>query len=294
MFTGIIFSFASGILTVFFGIIFRFAGVKYEFKNTILCYSIFSALLIGGWSLISFESWATFSIVAAVLSALSGFINISGLILLRKAMEIGNSGVAWAFCQASLIGPFLAGVIFYNERPSILQYIGVAAILGGLALLSNSDSNQEKSQEKAKYKYLLLAVGSFLFVCVNGSVVLTVSKIAPDFNIFIRSLFMQIGTIIMLGGVNIIKMSKFEVSKGMILTALGLCLFGVVSGLSMFVGINSLSAPEINLGGLAIPIVQGTAIGGFALYSRFFLKEKTDWIKWVGITLIILGIVFMM
>ena len=78
----------------------------------------------------------------------------------------------------------------------------------------------------------------------------------------------------------------------MLLTALFLALFGILSSITMLWGVNELA--KVQLGGLAIPIVQGTAIGGFSLYSHFFLNAKNDMLKWFGIILIIIGIVFMM
>ena len=291
MVTGILLSFLSGILTIFFGAVFRFAGVKYDFKQTMLLYNILSAVFVGIFSLIYFESWASFCIAGAVLSMISGAINISGLMLLRKAMDIGNSGVAWAFCQASLLGPFLFGILCYKERPSILQYSGIGAILIALIILGSSNSGD--SQESThRVKYLILSVSSFLFGCVNGSVILTVSKIAPEFSLSVRTLFMLLGAIIILGVICLFSPQKIIINKGMVVSSLGLSLFGIFSTISMLWGNNELAA--VKLGGLAIPIIQGSAIGGFALYSKFFLQEATSLMKWFGILLIILGIILMM
>ena len=195
MITGVLLSFAAGVLTIFFGIVFRFVGEKYDFRNTMICYNAISAIVVAIFSFCFTSDWASFVWTGVLLSTLSGAINIGGLILLRRAMAIGNSGIAWSFCQASLIGPFLAGVLFFHEQPSILQYLGVTLILGGLIILGSSNSS---SQKVASNKYLLLAIGSFLFGCCNGSIMLTISKITPDLAVSIRTVSMFIGAIMVL------------------------------------------------------------------------------------------------
>ncbi|MBR7127783.1 MAG: hypothetical protein IKD09_04290 [Lentisphaeria bacterium] len=289
MITGILLSFAAGLFTIFFGIVFRFVGEKYDFRNTMICYNSVSAVVVAVGTFCFTNGWSSFVLTGVLLSALSGAINISGLMLLRRAMAIGNSGIAWSFCQASLLGPFLSGVLFYREQPSILQYGGVGLILLGLIILGSSNSSSQKASSN---KYLLLAIGSFLFGCCNGSIMLTVSKITPDLAITLRTVSMSVGAIMVLLWVKKSKTVETKLSKGMLLTSLFLSLFGILSSITMLWGVNELA--KVQFGGLAIPIVQGTAIGGFALYSRFFLNEVTTLLKWSGIVLIIIGIALLM
>jgi uncharacterized membrane protein len=121
---------------------------------------------------------------------------------------------------------------------------------------------------------------------------LIVSKFTPDLAIPLRTVSMSTGAILVLLWVAKSKTAETQLSRGMLLTAFLLGLFGILSSITMLWGVNELA--KVQFGGLAIPIVQGAAIGGFSLYSHFFLKAKNDLPKWVGIILIIVGIVFMM
>ena len=136
------------------------------------------------------------------------------------------------------------------------------------------------------------SVTSFFFSCVNGSFVVVVSKIAPEFSISLRMMFVYIGTALTLAIIlGLMKSYQIKLSKGVLLSIIGLTTFGLGCCGLMFVGSNYLAGA--NMASIAIPILQGTAIGGFALYSTFVLKEKCSLLKWGGIILIILGIVFM-
>ena len=292
MLLGLICILLSGLTTIGFGVIFNYIGTKYDFKNTMLMYAVLTLFLCAGISFFESGSWATFAILPMLFAFLSGVCNIIGLIAMQKAMSIGNAGVAWAFCQAGLLGPFLFSIVYYGERPSLLQYAGALVILFGMVILSSNDSNEDASQAKNKLFYLICIFSSFLFACVNGSFVVVVSKIAPEFDISLRAMFVYIGTVLTLAIILGYKKSyKLQITKGVLLSVVGLATFGLGSSALMFIGSNCLA--KVNLASIAIPILQGTAIGGFALYSTFVLKEKCTLIKWGGIILIILGIVFM-
>jgi multidrug transporter EmrE-like cation transporter len=103
---------------------------------------------------------------------------------------------------------------------------------------------------------------------------------------------MYIGTAFMLAVLKIIAKSyRIEVNKGILASTVALTLLGLGCCVFMFIGSNALA--NVNMASIAIPILQGTAIGGFALYGALVLKEKSSLIKWGGIVAIILGIIFM-
>ena len=292
MLIGLICIILSGLVTIGFGAILEHVGSKYDFKNTMFMYAMLTLLACAGLSFVETGSWATFALAPAIFSFLGGVCNIVGLMAMQKAMSIGNAGVAWTFCQAGLLGPFLFSVIYYGERPAILQYLGALAIILGMAILSGKDSNETSEKSKNKILYLVYIFTSFFFSCVNGSFVVVVSKIAPEFSISLRMMFVYIGTALTLAIIlGLMKSYQIKLSKGVLLSIIGLTTFGLGCCGLMFVGSNYLAGA--NMASIAIPILQGTAIGGFALYSTFVLKEKCSLLKWGGIILIILGIVFM-
>ena len=112
MLLGLICILLSGLTTIGFGVIFNYIGTKYDFKNTMLMYAVFTLFLCAGISFFESGSWATFAILPMLFAFLSGVCNIIGLIAMQKAMSIGNAGVAWAFCQAGLLGPFLFSIVY--------------------------------------------------------------------------------------------------------------------------------------------------------------------------------------
>lgn len=292
MLIGLSYAFLAGVLTIFFGAVFKHVGTKYDFKTTMLIYAIFTSFICVGLSFCEHDSWATYAWLPALLSLCAGAVNISGLTILQKAMKLGNAGVAWAFCQAGLLGPFFFSIICYQERPSILQYAGAFLIVIGMVILSGNDSEKSAEKQKNNLLYLVCALGSFCFACVNGSLGVATSKIAPEFSITVRSLCMYLGTVIMLIILKLAAKSyKMEVNKGVMKSVFVLAFLGIGSTVLLFLSLNYLS--EVNLAGITIPIMQGTAIGGFALYGTLVLKEKCSLVKWLGIIAIILGIVFM-
>ncbi len=292
MIIGLICTFLSGIFTIFFGAVFKHVGSKYDFKTTMLLYAVLTTIVCGICTFFEPGSWGTYALLPFLCSFLSGAINISGLTILQKAMSLGNAGVAWAFCQAGLLGPFVFSIVVYGERPSILQYVGAVVIVLGMIVLSGNDSENDQAKKKSNLLYLFCAFMSFLCACANGSLVIVVSKIAPDFSITVRMFVMYIGTAFMLAVLKIIAKSyRIEVNKGVLASTVALTLLGLGCCVFMFIGSNALA--NVNMASIAIPILQGTAIGGFALYGALVLKEKSSLIKWGGIVAIILGIIFM-
>ncbi|MBQ9789218.1 MAG: hypothetical protein IJW31_06455 [Lentisphaeria bacterium] len=292
MITGLLSAFASGVLTIFFGVVFKHAGDKYDFKNTMLVYALFNTVVFLGIAQFMSGSWVKFAWLPAILSFASGAVNISGLMALQKAMSLGNSGVAWAFCQAGLLGPFFFSIGCFGERPDFLQYVGAIMIVLGMIFLSGGDSSAADKTGKSNFVYLIFAFSSFLLACINGSLGVSVSKIAPDFSIAVRSFCMYSGTVVMLAVFKLVSdRAKIVINKPVLIAVVLLAFFGLSSTVTTFVALNELA--KVDMASITVPVLQGTAIGGFALYSTFVLKEKCSLLKWCGIIAIILGIVFL-
>ena len=55
-----------------------------------------------------------------------------------RVIENAKLGVSWTMIQLSVIVPFLAGVIFYDERLTVLAALGVAAVVVSILLFGRS------------------------------------------------------------------------------------------------------------------------------------------------------------
>lgn len=74
-------------------------------------------------------SWISFSVAAM---ALSGWL----LYLAQRTIPIGIAYASWTGIGA--VGTFLIGVMFFKDSSSLLSWLGLAMIIGGIMLLKFS------------------------------------------------------------------------------------------------------------------------------------------------------------
>ena len=74
--------------------------------------------------------WLAFAITAGILSAWL-------LWLAQKGIPIGTAYAAWTGIGAA--GTFVLGILFFGEHSSMLRWLGVAMIIGGVIMLKASN-----------------------------------------------------------------------------------------------------------------------------------------------------------
>lgn len=83
-----------------------------------------------GFKLASLTSYKTLWIIFAIIS-----MGISGYFLFtaQKSIPIGTAYAIWT--GIGTIGTFLIGIIFFNDAASLLKFLGIILILGGILIL---------------------------------------------------------------------------------------------------------------------------------------------------------------
>ena len=231
----------------------------------------------GGWPLLALTMGA------------AGAIGAYGTLLLQAAMRGGQQAVMWAIAQSALIVPFLAGVFFWGDIAPLHRAGGVAAVLLGMAFLGfakhGDDASGQIQPHRAAFGLALIA-----FVCLGASQTLASSQghwcdRADPGNL--RVVFFSLGATLGYMLSPEIRNRNFE--KSILLPAIALGANTALSQAVFFAGLDRLKAA--GMGCIGYPLAVGTCIFGFALYSRVFLREKTNLIQSLGLLAGIAGIV---
>lgn len=111
----------------------------------------------------------------------SALISFGGFFAMRKAMNCGSSGIAWCAGQASLICPFIVGVLFLGSRKSAWQFIGVAILVVGLVLLARvrQEGIRTDAPDCGRKKFLFRVTAAFLLIGTAQALTLLPGSIIP-------------------------------------------------------------------------------------------------------------------
>lgn len=221
---------------------------------------------------------------------LAGVGNFSAFELMNRAMRVGPNGVVWALAQSALIFPFLFGVIFYGVPLTLSRVVGVALIVGSIALFGMAKKSAEEEASRST-RWLWLALGAF---AAGG--ITQISANLPSYleggmalGSVTRTVYLQAGALAGFGLIWLINREKLEV-KGTLIPTLGLTAFylAIFFGL-LFRGLNLLA--EAGAGSIGYPIMIGSCIIGFFLYSLTVLREKVTPFGMAGFLLCLGGVV---
>lgn len=220
-------------------------------------------------------------------------INYNMLQFMSRAMQKGPNGVIWSFIQAALIFPFVTGVIFFGNELTFLRGLGLFLLLLALAFLGLGKENKEK--EKG-WKLM-----TFLCFLMAG-VTLALNSLPSYFpearavNSMGRTFFSCMGTLfaaIFWCGPKYSKQPKAELWEALkrpilwkyIIT---LKLFGLIASyLLLYPGLDAMA--KAGVGCISYPLIIGSCIAGFNLYSLLILKEKWTFLQVAGTVFCIAG-----
>jgi len=90
--------------------------------------------------------------------ALAGVASIVGVLSFYRALGLGTMSIVAPVTATCAIVPVAAGVILDGERPGALQWIGIIAALGGVALASLEPGGAAADAKKALQLALVAAV----------------------------------------------------------------------------------------------------------------------------------------
>ena len=257
-------------------------------------FSCLGAVLICGAILAAGRSRpgaAEFSRFGFVISCLAGVANFYTNILVAQAMRRGPNGLVWGIVESALIGPFLMGVIFFGEKPGMIQLAGLLLILGGVLAMGVAKDEKNPGRRKG---WLALAFGALLLAmttqCCN-----TLPSYFPEMgsnDAVVRTCGLYSGGAIGFALTTLpgmIRRRDFG-GRGEWTIAAILMVLNTSAGLFFFYrGMDLLV--EIGLAGLGCPLAIGVCVIGFSLYSLLILKEKCARASLAGLGAVCLGII---
>lgn len=283
MLWGIILSLLTGVSFIMVGALYSYAGNQIRMIDAMLVYNwILVAVLLPFCRTIAAVPWGL-----SLLMVFTGAINIAAMLLLQKAMVSGNSGIAWAIGQSALVGPFICGMLFFGETPSLARIAGALTIVCGMLLLGFAKSGARR----AGSSWLKLAFGAFLILALAQSLVSASSCWSYPMSGLERACCMSFGGGAALLAVKLAQPKRIEFSRIMRIIIAMLAITGLASLLLTFAALDQLA--KVSLAGIGYPIMLGSCIVGFALYSALALKEKIRPLQWGAIMAIVFGIILL-
>ncbi len=285
MLFGILLSLLTGVSFIAVGAVYSYAGNRIRMTDAMLVYNwILVLVLLPFCRTLAEAPWGL-----TALMVFTGAINIAAMLLLQKAMAAGNSGIAWAIGQSALVGPLVCGMIFFGERPSLWRIAGAAVIVTGMLLIGFS--RQESGKPHGGRNWLKLAFGAFLILAAAQSLVMASSCWEYRMSGLTRTFCMSAGGAAALLALKLVRPGRIVFDRVMIVTDVLLAGTGLAALLLTFAALDQLA--KVSLAGIGYPIMLGSCIAGFALYSALALKEKISRIGWSAVAAIVCGILLL-
>lgn len=304
MFPGILFGVLSGIILMGIGIV-TSAAAKRKL-SMVLIQGIGAVLLIllclgilGNDIVLTGKNMLTINL----LVLLAGVGNFVTFLLIQQAMKTGHNGIIWSLANSALIFPFLAGILFFHVPPTLSRFAGAGIILAGIILAGAARKPERSgSAESGDRKWFLWALAALLSAGITQTAanipsylpgIERVSNIQKGF-------VMQVGIAVVAGLYLLFTRKKApgplpaeEKKKRIRLTLWLSAALAAVNGLTlcvfMYRSFDLLA--RAGIGAIAYPIILGTCIAGFFLYSIVVLKEKATPPAVVSFCLTVIGIV---
>ena len=256
--------------------------------------SVSGIISLTGWALLWNDALSLRVMLAAgACYFIASAVNYCMLQLMSCAMQRGPNGVIWSFIQSALIFPFLTGVVFYNNKLTVWRLLGLILLLLALALLGLGKDNTVKGKGWKKptaaaffmagltlslnslpsyypEARLLNSMGRTFFSCA-GSLAAALFYCYPKYRVRPAA--------------EILTELKRPILWKYVFT---LKLFGLIcSYLLLYPGLDRMA--KAGAGCVSYPLVVGSCIVGFNLYSLFVLREKWTFLQASGTVLCIAG-----
>jgi len=273
-----------------FGILFSYVASR---KLNVLAYYFMSSIFMSLWLGIFYVKWGVVLRGAAPklgsmigVMGLTGILNIGGIISMILAMRRGHHGITWTITQSAMIIPFVASILIWGNAVSTKNYIGVFSILFTLVLLGSA--KPDTADGKKDPVWAMLAVMSLLFLGVSQIFSTIPSRWegwtdTSGMRVFVFSA----SSCVVMTVVALIR--KIKPEKKVVLLALCGSVLGFFCQIFFYKGMDLMSAAGFI--SIVYPLAVATCIVGFALYSRFALKEHFGWKEILGIGIGLAGIV---
>lgn len=234
-------------------------------------------------------SWFSFW-MGVILS----FINVASTLICFKAYEKGNISLFTMFrMQGGMLLPYIYGVIFADNRPSVCQIIGIIVMVASLVIpyLGTKSGVGEAKTGKNPFVYTLLCIAVFV---LNGGIsivsyIQSNSVHAIDSTSFLTIYQIQTTVVFILVYAiwclfhkkdNLLKNPPARTKGQTLVLLLYICLFAVIGAVGYFLQlIGAAHLPAV----VIYPMVTGGTVVLTALSGLAFFKEKLSVKGYIGI-----------
>ena len=276
--TGILLSFAAGLLWNISGIVnSTCARKKFDIYSYLLTNVIFSAIFTGmiaaatGNVIFRRESLLFIAVVM-----LAGIFNTSGALLMQRALQLGHHGIIFLIAQSAPVVPFIAGMLFLGDKPTVQKIGGVMLILLGMFLAALPElcvrRRKDGIPQKKGLLHALFAFGS-LGISHTLLALPSLMTLPPGMGKY-RTFFLYCGCSGLILTVIGVRRRTQKITFDRRLLAIGI-IAAMINVCSMGIFFKSMDLlASVKAVGLGSPLATSASLVGFTLYSWFYLHEK--------------------
>ena len=128
-------------------------------RFAILLGNYISCIIIGSVMLTDTSSVFRIQPTTLVCGTIAGFLFVAGLVLMQQSIEVNGASLTSAFSRLGLIVPLIISMLFFGERPSWMQLVGLLIALSAMWILKGSDD--ANNHAATGLLLLVLMVGGF-------------------------------------------------------------------------------------------------------------------------------------
>jgi len=221
--------------------------------------------------------------ILGIVVCSAGLVNAVAQKVVKVAMSRGNHGPVWAISQSALIIPFLAGIFLWDSHGTLGQWLGTGLILCGIIIPVVKKFGDIR-------QWLLPTIIAFFMFGIVQTLYLAPSQIRGFCDTTgLRPTFAALGGFFGWVMVRQYRHQKLSYNKHTIYLAVLMSFLSLISLKIFFIGLDKLSL--VGLGNIGIPLIVGSNIVGFSLYSLLILRERLNLIEVVGQAAVMIGII---
>lgn len=229
--------------------------------------------------------------------ALSGVFNYYGLQAMAEGMKRGPNGIVWCIMQSALIFSFLGGIVFFGERLTFFRGGGIVLLVAALILfgLAKDNSNWKSSSWRMWAFFALALIAIQQNICNAPSFFPSARTVHP----VLRSISVASGTLAA-ALIGILIRSLREKGFGesvwssfrrplMWLFVVMPLFFSLIFAYTLFYpGMDAMA--KAGAGSVNYPLMVGSCIVSFTLYSFLFLRERLKPMQIAALILCVVGL----
>ena len=233
------------------------------------------------------------TLLAFFLDGLMCYVQHTGV---SRAMQNGPNGVIWALTQSAMVFPFIVGILFYGVELTAMRLAGIIFMLLSLVLFGGAKDDPETSRGPWKLVTFIVLVAVAIGQTVTN---------LPFYYEETKGISNSLCILVMMAGyvipaffqIVLDKENKFAPTMKHILTSKIIWIYSAlllpVAAFFAFTiqlpGMRAMSAH--GLGGMCFPLMVGSCIATFSIYSALVLKEKMKKIELIALIFCIAGLI---